>query len=49
LCKGCWRTLDEIVAWSTLPDDGKRQVWVQIEQRRGQVDLSAAQAPQALR
>ena len=37
LCKGCWRTLDEIVAWGTMPDDGKRQVWAQIEQRRVQV------------
>ncbi len=34
LCEGCLRTIDEIVAWSTLPDDGKRAVWVEIEKRR---------------
>ena len=33
LCKGCWRTLDEIAAWSTLPDAGKRTVWARIAQR----------------
>ncbi|MEO8152961.1 MAG: DUF1289 domain-containing protein [Rhizobacter sp.] len=34
LCTGCWRTLDEIAAWSTLDDDAKRGVWALIEQRR---------------
>ena len=33
LCKGCWRTLDEIAAWSTLPDAGKRAVWGKISLR----------------
>ena len=33
LCKGCLRTLDEIKAWSTLDDEGKRVVWARIEQR----------------
>jgi len=33
LCKGCLRTLDEIAAWSTLDDDGKRAVWARIEVR----------------
>ena len=33
LCQGCWRTLDEIAAWSTLPDAGKRAVWARIAQR----------------
>lgn len=33
LCKGCLRTLDEIKAWSTLEDEGKRAVWARIEQR----------------
>jgi len=33
LCRGCLRTLDEIAAWSTLDDEGKRAVWVRIEAR----------------
>jgi uncharacterized protein len=32
-CKGCWRTLDELRAWSTLDNAGKREVWAQVEQR----------------
>ncbi|MCZ8293674.1 MAG: DUF1289 domain-containing protein [Hylemonella sp.] len=33
LCKGCLRTLDEIAAWSTLDDTGKRSIWARIEAR----------------
>jgi hypothetical protein len=33
LCEGCLRTLDEIAAWSSLADEGKRRVWALIEQR----------------
>lgn len=32
-CKGCWRTLDELRAWSTLDNAGKRAVWALVEQR----------------
>ena len=35
-CKGCFRTIDEIVSWSQLPDDGKRQVWQRIGERQNQ-------------
>jgi predicted Fe-S protein YdhL (DUF1289 family) len=34
LCEGCLRTIDEIVAWGSMDDDAKRQVWLQLEQRR---------------
>jgi predicted Fe-S protein YdhL (DUF1289 family) len=34
LCEGCFRTIDEIMAWSSLPDDEKRAVWARIERRR---------------
>lgn len=34
LCAGCWRTIDEIAAWSKLDDDGKRAVWRVIALRR---------------
>lgn len=36
LCEGCFRTLDEIVAWSRIGDDGedgKRSIWSKIQQR----------------
>jgi predicted Fe-S protein YdhL (DUF1289 family) len=33
LCKGCLRTIDEIVAWGTADDDFKRAVWEQIRLR----------------
>jgi uncharacterized protein len=33
LCEGCFRTLDEIAAWSRMADPGKREVWRLIEQR----------------
>ncbi len=36
LCKGCWRTIDEIVAWGSLDDSGKQQIWLQIAQRQKQ-------------
>jgi uncharacterized protein len=37
LCKGCWRTIEEIIAWGSQSDAGKRQVWLQIEQRKNSV------------
>ncbi len=36
LCRGCWRTLDEIAAWSQLGDGAKRDVLVRAAQRRAQ-------------
>lgn len=33
-CEGCLRRLDEIAAWSTMPDEAKRAVWLQLSQRR---------------
>jgi uncharacterized protein len=34
LCIGCWRTIDEIIAWSSNDDDAKKAVWLLIEQRK---------------
>ena len=34
LCKGCWRTIEEIIAWSSHDDEAKKQVWVLIESRK---------------
>ena len=42
LCKGCWRTIDEIVAWSSASDAAKQLVWVQIAQRKAIAVLDSA-------
>ena len=34
LCLGCFRTLDEIAAWSLLDDDAKRGVLAALPERR---------------
>ena len=33
-CEGCFRTLDEIAAWSTMSDLDKRAVWKRLPARR---------------
>lgn len=33
-CQGCLRTIDEIVAWGGLDDEGKRRVWALLPARR---------------
>lgn len=33
-CKGCQRSLDEIVEWGAASESRKRQVWIAIESRR---------------
>lgn len=33
LCEGCFRSLDEIAAWSRMADADKRAVWRLIEER----------------
>ncbi len=35
LCLGCFRTIDEIIAWGRLGDTDKRAVWRLITQRAG--------------
>jgi predicted Fe-S protein YdhL (DUF1289 family) len=42
LCRGCARTIDEIIAWSKLDDDAKRKVWALLPARRAQVDALPA-------
>jgi uncharacterized protein len=41
LCKGCWRTIDEIVAWGALDAGAKRAVWADIAQRRIDIVFSS--------
>jgi uncharacterized protein len=42
LCDGCFRTLDEIAAWSRLGDEAKRQVWQAIAVRAGKASKDHA-------
>jgi len=35
LCRGCYRTLDEIARWSVMQDAEKRRVIALIEARKG--------------
>jgi len=35
LCLGCYRTLDEIAAWSGMSDADKRAVWLRLLERVG--------------
>jgi predicted Fe-S protein YdhL (DUF1289 family) len=35
-CEGCYRTLDEIAAWSSLSHEEKRAVLAQLAARRAQ-------------
>ena len=36
LCKGCWRTLDEIATWSALGNAEKLRVWKRIRVRKAE-------------
>lgn len=42
LCKGCWRTIDEIIAWSSHDDEAKKQVWALIALRKNEAEASNA-------
>lgn len=32
-CRGCARTIDEIIAWARLDDGAKRAVWAELPAR----------------
>jgi predicted Fe-S protein YdhL (DUF1289 family) len=34
LCEGCWRSIDEIIAWGTASETIKREIWQKIQQRK---------------
>ena len=38
LCRGCLRTIDEIVAWGKSSDTDKRAVWAEIRRREAEID-----------
>ena len=41
-CAGCLRTIDEIAAWSSLDDAGKRAVWRALATRRERHEREAS-------
>jgi len=41
LCLGCFRTIDEIVAWGRQSDATRRDVWQHIV-RRASIELTSA-------
>ncbi len=44
-CEGCARTLEEIAAWGSLPDEAKLRVWRLLPERRARLQaLLAAEA-----
>lgn len=49
LCEGCFRTIDEIVAWGTLPDTARRSVWAALQQRAVAVGCTPPELPQGVR
>ena len=38
LCRGCLRTIDEIVAWGSASEDDKRAVWAEIRRREAALE-----------
>jgi uncharacterized protein len=44
-CEGCYRTLDEIAAWSRMDDEQKREVWRMIAKRALAPNTALSPAP----
>ena len=44
LCMGCLRTLEEVAAWGRLHEQGKREVWLELETRAAEI-LAPGDAP----
>jgi uncharacterized protein len=45
LCEGCFRTLDEIAAWSRMEDHEKRAVWTLLDERRQRLTVPERNRP----
>jgi uncharacterized protein len=39
LCRGCLRTIAEIVAWGSASDTDKRAIYAQIRRREAELDF----------
>lgn len=38
-CRGCMRTIDEIVAWGQASEQAKRAIWEQIRVRENDIEF----------
>jgi predicted Fe-S protein YdhL (DUF1289 family) len=38
-CRGCLRTIDEIMAWGSANDEVKRAIWREIRRREADLDF----------
>jgi uncharacterized protein len=47
-CKGCYRTIDEIIAWGQGSEALKQAVWQQLPKRHAQADFLEAHLNRAL-
>jgi len=47
LCRGCFRTIEEIAQWPTLSPEGKRRILAAVDERRA--GLQGGHAPGAPR
>jgi predicted Fe-S protein YdhL (DUF1289 family) len=45
LCSGCWRTIDEIIAWRSQSDEGKMKVLDLIKLRKNGVENAESSIP----
>ena len=45
LCLGCFRTMDEIIAWGRMEEPDKRLVWRRITERAGLDPMPGAGTP----
>jgi uncharacterized protein len=41
-CKGCYRTIDEIMVWGQADESVKQAVWQLLEQRHTQLNFPEA-------
>ena len=41
-CKGCYRTIEEIMVWGQADESVKQVVWQQLEQRHSQLNFPEA-------
>ncbi len=47
-CKGCYRTIDEIVAWGQGSEEARFAVWQALPERHAQAAFPEAQLNRAL-
>ena len=44
-CEGCARTIEEIAAWGSLPDEAKRRIWQELPERRARLQAVQGDSP----